>query len=96
MLERKKLIKVLMSTPPGKTQVKMYLPTDQVEDLERLAETHGRRSKQIIIEELIRFYLPVWKNVDSNLKQAVGRQMEEFANTYDVAEVQDFDKKKVA
>ena len=66
-----------MSTPPGKEQVKMYLPSDLVADLERLAESHGRRSKQVIIEELIQFYLPVWKNVDANLKQAVARQLDQ-------------------
>src|SRR5690348_4862483 len=79
MLGQKNSIKVLMSTPPGKEQVKMYLPSDLVADLERLADSHGRRSKQVIIEELIQFYLPVWKNVDANLKQAIARQLEHSA-----------------
>lgn len=95
MLYEKSFMKVLMGTKTGKEQVKLTLTDSVVEELERLASKHGKKSPQEIIYELIEFYLPVWKTVDSNLKQAIGRQMKQTTQ-YVVAEVQDFDKGKAA
>jgi hypothetical protein len=64
---------LLMGTKTGKEQFKMYLPEETVQELEALATKHGKRSGQEIVTELIEFYLPVWRAVDTHTKQAVKR-----------------------
>lgn len=61
-------MKLLMST---KEQFKMYLPQDVIDDLDRVALSHGKRSSQEVVMELITFYLPVWKAVHKHTNQAV-------------------------
>ncbi len=85
-----------MSTKSGKEQVKLMLVDSQVEELERLAKKHGKRSPQEIIYELIDFYLPVWKTVETNIRQAVTRQMKQSAVQNEQHEVRDFDNEKAA
>jgi predicted DNA-binding protein len=75
-MEIKKIfIKVTMSTS-DKIQFKMMITPELLERLEKLAQKHGKRSGQHLVEELIDVYLPTWAAINDAMGRSLNHQLQ--------------------
>lgn len=65
-----------------KKQFKLFLDPDTLDRLENIAVKMGRRNAQEIIEELIRYYLPVLSSVHESFNRALQYQMNAEAEIF--------------
>jgi hypothetical protein len=80
-MDKKLLLNIQMASKkqpsPDKDILKLTLPVEQLERLDALAKRFGRQSRQAVVYELIKIFLPVWVSVNDSLERAVPVQIEE-------------------
>lgn len=72
----------------------MWLEADVVERLADAGKKFGRGTPQQVVEEIIDLYFPLWSSVNVSTQRTIDAQKNRIESDYDVAEVDDFDKRK--
>jgi hypothetical protein len=65
----------------GKRQFKMYLPDELEDQIALAAERYGRRSSQVVIEEVLTIYLPAWSAMQTAMRRATDYHLQNFGQT---------------